>query len=226
MFSVPSASPSTSSGTTIIDSGSNGVPGHLDGARIEVGVVGEDGLAVVDDPAGDAGPERASWARISSANRSRAMTAPADARAPVDAVDGQRVVGTMALSESAIRSSTPAGSRVESSRSLTSRSRRWPSSWCSSSACWRCRRCEVLGVDQGLRGGRGEDRQGGLVVGVEAVAALGGDDDDAADDVLVDHRHERASTPGASFEPTIRLRGSARGVAEAERLGRARRPSR
>ena len=35
----------------------------------------------------------------------------------------------MTLSESAIRSRTPSGSRVESSRSLTSSSRRWLASW-------------------------------------------------------------------------------------------------
>ena len=44
------ASPLTISGTTIIASGSNGVPGHLDRARIEVRLVGQDGLAVVDRP--------------------------------------------------------------------------------------------------------------------------------------------------------------------------------
>ena len=59
MFSVPMGSPSTSSGTTIIDSGSNGVPGHLDGPRVEVCLVGQDGLAVVDDPAGESAADRA-----------------------------------------------------------------------------------------------------------------------------------------------------------------------
>ena len=48
--------------------------------------------------------------------------------------------GTTTLSESAIISRTPFGSSVESSRSLTSSSRRWLASWCSSSACWRSSR--------------------------------------------------------------------------------------
>ena len=51
--------PPTRSGTTIIDSGSNGRAGDLDRAWVEVGVVRQDRLVPVDDPAGDPDAERA-----------------------------------------------------------------------------------------------------------------------------------------------------------------------
>ena len=50
---------STRSGTTIIDSGSNGVPGTWTERGSRWASFDEHGLAMVDDPAGDAGPERA-----------------------------------------------------------------------------------------------------------------------------------------------------------------------
>ena len=60
------------SGTTIIASGSTGVPGHLDGARVEVRLVRQDGLGVVDHPAGDADAERDSRRRGSGPRTGRA----------------------------------------------------------------------------------------------------------------------------------------------------------
>ena len=128
--------------------------------------------------------------------------------------------GTMALSESAMRSRTPAGSRVESSRSLTSSSRRWLSIWCSSSACWRWSRPRFSALTRAWAAYAGEDRQRHLVVGVEPVPALRRHDDHALDDVLVDHRDEehrlglvRAPTtmPRASPAASPRRTGSAVG---------------
>ena len=67
-------SPATSSGQTIIDSGSSGVPGMLMDPRVEVGVVGEHRLGVADRPAGDAGVERALVLEDHLRERGRATT--------------------------------------------------------------------------------------------------------------------------------------------------------
>ena len=117
-----------------------------------------------------------------------------------------------------MRSRTPAGSRVDSRRSLTSSRRRWLVSWCSSSACWRLQALEVGGVHQGLGRVPGEDRQRRLVVGIEPVAAR------------LSRRPARrgrrprtssgraASIPVRSSGPTAMPRGSADGVPEPDGL--------
>ena len=87
------ASPLTSSGTTIIDSGSNGVPGHLDRARVEMGLVGQDGLAVVDHPARDPDPERALVGEDQVGEPVAGDDRPADPGGAVDPVDREEWSG-------------------------------------------------------------------------------------------------------------------------------------
>ena len=74
----------------------------------------------------------------------------------------------------------------------------------------------VLGVDERLHGRCGEDRQRHLVVELEAVAADGRHDDQALDDVLLEHRHDqdRFGLVGGPDDPAARI---PRGVAEPDR---------
>ena len=124
-----------------------------------------------------------------------------------------------------MRSSTPAGSSVDRRRSLTSRSRRWPSSWCSSSACWRRSRSMLVAVDERLGGIAGEDRERRLVVRVEPVAAVLRDDDHAVDGAVERHRHQqhRLGAVGRADDQRARV---ARARRPAGPTRRARRPSR
>ena len=64
----------------------------LDRARVEVRLIGEDGLAVVDHPATDPGAERALVGEDQVGEPVAGDDRAADAGGPVDLVDGQRVV--------------------------------------------------------------------------------------------------------------------------------------
>ena len=66
---------------------------HLDRPRIEVRLVGEDGFGVIDDPAGDADPQRALVGEDLVGEAVARDDRAADAGRPVDLVDRQRVVG-------------------------------------------------------------------------------------------------------------------------------------
>ena len=178
------------SGTTIIASGSNGVPGTWTerGWRCawlartaspwsttqplipdaERALVGED---QVGEPV--AGDDRA-----------------ADAGGPVDLVDGQRVV----------RHDRPQriGDEVEHAGGLERRQQPLVDLEQSSLALelvlelvlLAAQPLHVGAVDQGLGRIAGEDRQGHLVVGVELVGAVLRDDDDPVDDAVEQHRDE------------------------------------
>ncbi len=65
----------------------------LHGARVEVSVIGQDGLVPVDDPAGDPDPERADVVHDHVGEPVTGDDRAADRRVPVDPIDGQRVVG-------------------------------------------------------------------------------------------------------------------------------------
>ena len=115
----------------------------LDRARVQVGVVREERLAMLDRPAGHALVERPlvleDQLREPVAGDDRA----ANPRGPVGAIDRHVSYATTVRSESAIFSRTSVGSSVDIRCSLTSSSRRWLSRRCRSSACWDSRRANA-----------------------------------------------------------------------------------
>ena len=163
---------------------------HLDGARVEVGGVGEDRLAVVDDPARDADAELALVGEDQLGEAVAGDDRATDIGAAVHPVHGQRVVrhdrlervgdevqdaGRIQRGEQPLVDLEQASLAFELQLEL---------------GLLEMQPLEVRGVDQGLcRGGR-EDRQRGLVVGVEAIRAKRRDHDDAVDLLLVRHRHD------------------------------------
>ena len=74
---------------------------------------------------------------------------------------------------------------------MTSSRRRWPARRSSSSCLLALDPGPVVGVDQGLGGVAGEDREGRLVVGPEAIPAKPGNDDHALDPAGVGDRDEQ-----------------------------------
>ena len=92
MFRVPIVSPLTISGTTIMASGSLGVPGIWIERGSAMRVVGQDRFAVIDDPTGDARSQRA----LVGEDLVREPVAGDDGAAnpgrAIDAVDRERVV--------------------------------------------------------------------------------------------------------------------------------------
>ncbi len=164
--------------------------GHLDRPRVEVGAVGEDGLAVVDDPAGQPGPERdlvgEDQLREPVAGDHRATAG----RGPVDPVDGQRVV----------RHDRPEriGDEVEDAGRFEGRQQ--PLVDLEQAALALELELElaplvtqplhVRAVDEGLGRVAGEDRQRRLVVVIEAVEPVLRQDDDPVDRPVERHRHD------------------------------------
>ena len=186
--------------------------------RGSVGVVGEHGLAVVDDPAGDARSQRALVGKDLVGEAVAGEDGSTDRRAAWSTrYTVRESYGTMALSESAMRSRTPAGIQGRQESLVDVEETALALQLVLQLDLLAMEPLDVLGVDERLdRGGR-EDRQRDLIVVVEPVAARGRHDDDALDDLALEHRHDQASTP-VGRSPRTRLRGSSR--ASSRRSGR------
>jgi len=170
--------------------GFEGRPRDLDRARIEVGVVGQDRLAVGDRPAGESAVEGGDVAEDDVGVAVSGQDGPADAGCPVDPVDGERVVvddlvqGVGDGLEDAGRIAgrhEPLGHLQESAL---------PGELALEGRLLLLEPAVVLGVDEGLGGVRGEDREELLVVGGEAIPTLLADDDEAEGPRLGSHRDE------------------------------------
>ena len=134
-------------------------------------LVGQDGLAVVDDPAGDPGAERALVGEDQVGEPVAGDDRAADAGGAVDPVDGQRVVGHDRLER--------VGDEVEHAGRLERRQQPLVDLEQAALALELVLELRLLAaqslhvgaVDERLGGIAGEDRQGRLVVRVEPVAA-------------------------------------------------------
>ncbi len=167
-----------------------GRPGDLDRARIRHRVVREDRLAVVDDPARDA---RAQGALVGEDLVREAVAgddgAP-DPGGPIDAIDRERVVRDDRLER--------VGDEVQHARRVQGREEPLVDIEQAPLAVELVLQLDLLamqpvhvpGVHERLHRRCGEDRQRHLVVEIEAVAADGRDDDQALDDVLLEHRND------------------------------------
>ncbi len=162
----------------------------LDGARIEVGHVGQHGLGVVDRPARDAAAagdlvgEDLVGPGVAGDDR------PAGPGRPVHAVHGQRVVRDDGLQRVGDQVQHAGGVEHREQPLVDLEEAALTVQLVLQLGLLAVEALEVLGVDQGLDRRRREDRERQLVLGIEAVAPEGRNDDDALDDGLVDHRHD------------------------------------
>ncbi len=198
--------------------------GHLDRARIEMGAVGQDGLAVVDHPAGDPGPERDLVGEDHLGEGVAGDDRPAGAGRPVDAVDGQRVVRDDRLER--------IGDQVEDAGRLERREESLVDLEQAALAVELelelgllvAQPFHVRPVDQRLGRVPGEDLEGRLVVVVEPVAPVLRQDDDAVDGPVEGHRDDehRLRPVGRAHDQRPAV---GRGVAEPDRLSVRRHPA-
>ena len=162
--------------------------GHLDGAGVEVRLVGQHRLAVVDDPAADADAERALVGEDQVGEAVAGDDRAAHAGSPVHAIDGQRVVRDDDLErigdqvKDAVRLEGREQALVDLEQAPLARE------LVLQLGLLALEPADVGRVDQRLGGVAGEDPEGGLVIRVEAVPTTFGDDDHAVDDVLEGHR--------------------------------------
>ena len=200
-------------------------PGHLDRARVEVGLVGQDRLAMLDHPAGDPGPERALVGQDQVGEPVAGDDRPADAGGAVDPVHRQRVVRHDRLER--------VGDQVQDAGRLEGRQEPFVDLEEAALAVELVLELHLLamealhvgGVEQRVGGVAGEDVQRRLVVAVEAVASVLGDDQHAVDGLLVGHRHEQSRLGPVARHEVESPRVAAR-VAEPERLAVRRDPAR
>ncbi len=168
-----------------------GRPRDLDRTRVEMRVIHHGRLAMLDDPARDSDSDRPG---ILEDDVGKPI--PGDDGAPnaddrVAAIDRQRVVRNDRLErvgdhvEDALRVERREKALVDLEEAALARE------LVLQLELLAIEELEMLGVDDGLRGIAGEDRQRRLVVRAEHVAALRGDDDHAVGAILESHRDDQ-----------------------------------
>ena len=161
----------------------------LDRAIVEMGIVGEHRLAMVDRPARQPSAERSLVAEDQLREAIAGDDRAANASLLVDPIDRERVVRDHGLQ--GVRDHLEDARRVEG-RQEPLVDRHQPAladELVLELHLLRAELLQALGVDERLRGGTGEDAEGGLVVRPEPVPTQARRDHDAPDAALVHHRH-------------------------------------
>ena len=193
--------------------------------RVQVGVVGQHGLAVADRPAGDAGVERALVAQDQLREPVPGDHGPPHPGGPVHAVDRQRVVGHQRLE--GVRDHLEDATRVQGGQQplVDLQEASLALETVAQLLLLAVDLAERLRVHQCLRGVAGEDLEDPLVILAVLVVARLGQDDDAQDTRLVGHRDEQHGFGPAAL-PDLATPNVARRIADADRRVVQRHPPR
>ena len=146
---------------------------------------------MLDHPARDAGPERAFMGEDQLGETVTGDDRSTDAGDPIHPVDRQRVVGHDDLDR--VGDQLEDAGRLERRQQLLVHIEQAPLALELELqfGLLPVQSVQVLGVDHGLHGGGGEDRQGHLIVDIEAISTERGHDDDPADHAIPDHGHDQ-----------------------------------